>query len=191
MSRKFLCAVVVIAMLASSGQAAFAQGPRQPAAGQKTSVSSPAPGGIPGAAPYDADDPWDWGDVAVLRGLDKVTFEYRDFKAPVGKDVDFYGLTISVKRCAKRPPEAPTPETIVGMEIRERETNGEGQKAQAKRIYSGWMFASSPALNPLDHPVYDVWVLDCINSHAPPTPTTTAQTKPILRQQEDPGKSLD
>ena len=104
---------------------------------------------------------WIWGDQALLRGLDKVTAETRDFVAPVGEDVRFFALTVSVKRCAKRPPEEP-PETIVGMEIYDRQTDGQGNETQPERIFAGWMFGSSPALNPLEHGVYDVWVLDCM-----------------------------
>lgn len=118
-----------------------------------------------------------WGDVATLRGLDKVTAATRDFEARVGEDVEFLGLTISVKRCAKRPPER-QPEVIVGMEIFDRRIDERGRAAEAvteaavegaddSRIFAGWMFASSPALNPLEHPVFDVWVLDCVNSLAP------------------------
>ncbi|MGD2132958.1 MAG: DUF2155 domain-containing protein [Maricaulaceae bacterium] len=107
------------------------------------------------------DGSWIWGDVAVLRGLDKVTAVTRDFEAPVGEDVRFFALTISVKRCAKRPPEEP-PEVIVGMEIHDRQTDGEGNEIEPERVFAGWMFESSPALNPLEHGVYDVWVLDCL-----------------------------
>lgn len=109
----------------------------------------------------DPNDPWIWGDVAVLRGLDKVTAETRDFEAPVGESSQFFALTIDVKRCAKRPPEM-APEVIVGMEVYDRQTDGSGSEIEPERIFSGWMFGSSPALNPLEHPVYDVWVLDCV-----------------------------
>lgn len=105
-------------------------------------------------------DPWLWGDTAVLRGLDKVTAETRDFEAPVGEDVRFFALTINVKRCAKKPPEE-TPETIVGLDVFDRTTDGAGVEGEPEKIFSGWMFGSSPALNPLEHPVYDVWALDC------------------------------
>lgn len=115
-------------------------------------------------------DPWLWGDTAMLRGLDKVTAETRDFEAPIGEDVRFFALTINVKHCAKRPPEE-TPETIIGMEIFDRQTDGSGIEIEPKRIFSGWMFASSPALNPLEHPVYDVWSIGCTGqAEGPRTP---------------------
>lgn len=100
------------------------------------------------------------GRVAILRGLDKVTARTRDFEAPVGETVTFGALDITVQYCRRRPPEEP-PETFVFMEVLDRRTDGFGAEAEGEEIFSGWMFASNPALNPLEHPVYDVWVIDC------------------------------
>ena len=100
------------------------------------------------------------GSVAVLRGLDKVTARTRDFEAPVGEAVEFGALAITVQYCRKRPPEEP-PEVFVFLQVDDRRTDGFGEEVDGERIFSGWMFASNPALNPLEHPVYDVWVIDC------------------------------
>ena len=94
--------------------------------------------------------------VAMLQGLDKTTARVTKFPAPIGKTVDFGTLQITVKDCRKRPPEQ-EPESAAYLDIDEIL---QGQ-AEPKRIFSGWMFASSPALNSLEDPVYDVWVLDC------------------------------
>ena len=161
-----LSLLTVMAGAAGSG-AAFAQdAPEAPDAAFAAPDAAPgdeedAPGAPVFGAGVDPNDPWIWGETAVLRGLDKVTAQTRDFEAAVGEDVGFFALTLSVKRCAKRPPEM-APETIVGMEIRDRQTDGRGNETDASLIYSGWMFGSSPGLNPLEHPVYDVWVLDCV-----------------------------
>ena len=93
--------------------------------------------------------------VAVLQGLDKITARVSRIEAPIGEVVRFGTLDISVKRCHKRPPEE-TPETTAYLEIRERRT-GE----QPADLFAGWMFASSPAVSSMEHPVYDVWVIDC------------------------------
>ncbi|MCR9128846.1 MAG: DUF2155 domain-containing protein [Alphaproteobacteria bacterium] len=100
------------------------------------------------------------GSVAILRGLDKVTARTRDFEAPVGEEVEFGALAITVQYCRRRPPEEP-PEVFAFLQVDDRRTDGFGAEIDGERIFSGWMFASNPALNPLEHPVYDVWVIDC------------------------------
>ncbi|XBQ15528.1 MAG: DUF2155 domain-containing protein [Oceanicaulis sp.] len=100
------------------------------------------------------------GSIAVLRGLDKVTARTRDFEAPVGETVEFGALGITVQYCRKRPPEEP-PEVFAFVQVDDRRTDGFGVETEGQRIFSGWMFASNPALNPLEHPVYDFWVIDC------------------------------
>lgn len=93
--------------------------------------------------------------VAVLQGLDKITARISTFNAPVDREVAFGTLRIVVRACRKRPPEEP-PESAAFLEIREARP-GEPEV----QLFTGWMFASSPALNALEHPVYDVWVIDC------------------------------
>ncbi len=100
------------------------------------------------------------GSVAILRGLDKVTARTRDFEAPIGEEVEFGALGVTVQYCRKRPPEEP-PEVFAFVQVEDRRTDGFGVEADGERIFSGWMFASNPALNALEHPVYDVWVIDC------------------------------
>lgn len=107
--------------------------------------------------------PADKGRVAVLRGLDKVSARISTFDAPVGEEVRFGSLRILVQTCNKRPPEE-TPETTAFLEITDMRP---GQPAN--KVYTGWMFASSPALSALEHGVYDVWVIDC-KTPAPSTP---------------------
>ncbi len=100
------------------------------------------------------------GSVAVLRGLDKISAETRDFEAPINSTVQFGTLSITVSYCRKTPPEE-NPEVYVFMNVKDRRTDGSGNETDGEEIFSGWMFASNPALNALEHPIYDVWVLDC------------------------------
>jgi hypothetical protein len=93
--------------------------------------------------------------TAVLGGLDKVTARVSTLLAPLGRPVRWGSLEIIVQFCEKHPPEEP-PETTAFLEISESRTD-----APPLRLFTGWMLASSPALNPLEHPVYDVWVIDC------------------------------
>jgi len=100
------------------------------------------------------------GKKVVLRGLDKVTANTIDFEIAIGQSYNFGSLTIEASYCRKRPPEE-TPEVYAFLTITDRTTDGGGKETEGLNIFNGWMFASTPALNPLEHPVYDVWVLDC------------------------------
>jgi hypothetical protein len=96
--------------------------------------------------------------VAILQGLDKVTARVWTIEAPIGQTVRFGTLDIVARTCDKRPPEE-TPESAAFIEIQEVRP-GESPAS----LFRGWMFASSPALSALEHPVYDVWVIDCRNA---------------------------
>jgi hypothetical protein len=98
--------------------------------------------------------------VALLQGLDKITARISDFKAPVGTPVRFGTLSITVRACETNPPEE-RPESAAFLQIYEAR-RGEPQK----RLFSGWMFASSPALSALEHPVYDIELLGCATASA-------------------------
>ena len=117
---------------------------------------SPVLGGPTAAAPYE---------VAILQGMDKVTARVSTIEAPVGEVVKFGTLEIIARHCDKRPPEE-TPESASFLDIWEVR-----QGEAAVSLFRGWMYASSPALSALEHPVYDVWVLDCrkSSSKAPST----------------------
>ncbi len=97
-------------------------------------------------------------DTAILQGLDKVTARVSTIEAPLGDTVKFGALEIIVRACDKRPPEE-TPESAAFLDIWEVRP---GEPAISN--FRGWMFASSPALSAMEHPVYDVWVLDCQNT---------------------------
>jgi len=103
------------------------------------------------------------GDKVVLRALDKVTATTEDYTVIVGNSLRYGSLEIKVQHCEKRPPEE-TPEVFVFLQITDARLDGKGGESEAAKLFSGWMFASSPALSALDHPVYDIWVLDCISS---------------------------
>ena len=94
-------------------------------------------------------------EAVVLQGLDKVTARISTIEAPLGRTVVFGMLRITARACHKRPPEEP-PESSAFLEIVDVKP---GQPPAP--LFTGWMFASSPALSALEHPVYDVWVIDC------------------------------
>ena len=94
-------------------------------------------------------------EAAILQGLDKVTARISTIEAPLGDTVGFGTLRIVAHACHKRPPEEP-PESSAFLVIVDLKP---GQDPEP--LFTGWMFASSPALSALEHPVYDVWVIDC------------------------------
>ncbi len=95
---------------------------------------------------------------AVLQGLDKVTARISTFPVSTTDEVRFGTLSIRVRACRKTPPTEP-PESTAFLEITDIRPG-----AEPVMLFSGWMFASSPALSALEHPVYDVWVVDCMNA---------------------------
>jgi len=96
--------------------------------------------------------------IAELRGLDKITARTQPLEAKVGDTIQFGTLGITVRACRKAPPEDP-PESAAFLEI----TDTPPGKPTAP-VFTGWMFASSPGVSALDHPVYDVWVVSCTDS---------------------------
>jgi hypothetical protein len=111
-----------------------------------------------------AADPYD---TVVLETLDKISARVSRMEVPVGTTGAFGNLKITIRHCDKRPPEEP-PESAAFLEIVEEQPDEPPQLR-----FSGWMFASSPALSALDHPVYDVWVVDCKNASS-----SAAETAP-------------
>ena len=95
------------------------------------------------------------GEQVVMQGLDKVTARVSTFEATIDELVSFGALRIVVRKCERTRPEEP-PESSAFLDIYEARP-GE----LPADLFHGWMFASSPALSALEHPVYDVWVLEC------------------------------
>ncbi|MDH3738490.1 MAG: DUF2155 domain-containing protein, partial [Alphaproteobacteria bacterium] len=93
----------------------------------------------------------------MLQGLDKVTARISTFPVKTDEEVNFGTLSIRVRACHKTPPTEP-PESTAFLEITDTRPG-----APPVELFSGWMFASSPALSALEHAVYDVWVVDCMN----------------------------
>lgn len=109
--------------------------------------------------------------MAILRGLDKISGRTTDIDAPAGVPVRYGPMIITARYCYTVPPQEP-PETTAFVQIDEADP---GQPT--KRIFSGWMFASTPALNGLENPTYDVWVINC-KTDEPARPPADAPTAP-------------
>jgi hypothetical protein len=105
--------------------------------------------------------------IAAFSGLDKITGRITNFDVYIDETVQFGALQITPRVCYTRPP-TETQRTSVFVEVDQVSLKG-----GAQRIFTGWMFAESPALNPIDHPVYDVWLVDCKQTSDVPPPART------------------
>lgn len=93
--------------------------------------------------------------IAEFTGLDKITGQIRTFDVLIDETVQFGALQLTPRVCYSRPPTEP-PQTTVFVEVDEVTLD-----RKIQRIFTGWMFADSPGLNAVDHPIYDVWLTNC------------------------------
>ena len=105
--------------------------------------------------------------IASFSGLDKITGRITSFDVYIDETVQFGALQITPRVCYTRPP-TETQRTSVFLEVDQVSLKGGTQ-----RIFTGWMFADSPALNAIDHPVYDIWLVDCKQTSDTPPPEKT------------------
>ena len=92
---------------------------------------------------------------AEIKILDKITAKVETFEIDVNDSLNFNSLLIEIFACYKNPPED-IPENFVLLKIYDKIINLENQA-----IYQGWMISSSPSSTPLEHPIYDVWLVKC------------------------------
>src|SRR5690349_8281424 len=104
--------------------------------------------------------------VAIFAALDKVTAKISRLEVPLNQTAKFGALKITPRACYTRAPTEP-PKTTTFVEVDEVLLDD-----KEKRIFLGWMFADSPGLNAVEHPVFDVWLTDCAQ------PRATAQRPP-------------
>jgi len=102
--------------------------------------------------------------VAGFAGLDKITGRLISFDVYIDETVQFGALQLTPRACYTRPP-SEAQRTSVFLEVDQVNLQG-----GVTRIFTGWMFADSPALNAIDHAVYDVWLVDCKQSSDVPPP---------------------
>ncbi len=119
--------------------------------------------------------------TAVFSGLDKITGRIITFDVAINETVQFGALQVTPRVCYSRPP-TETPNTDAFVEVDEVTLQGE-----IKRIFTGWMFAASPGLHAVEHPIYDVWITDCKGgqnpnvAEAPAAPAPARPTPPPKR----------
>ncbi len=96
-------------------------------------------------------------EAAVLGAMEKVTGHAFAFRVAVGETGRFGTLRVTVRACRRTPPWQ-APESASFLEIRDM------RSGEAVDVFTGWMFAGTPGVSALEHPVYDIWVLDCTDS---------------------------
>jgi len=106
--------------------------------------------------------------IAVFAALDKVTGRISHLEIPINQTVQFGALKVTPRVCYTRPPTEP-PDTASFIEVDEIKLNGE-----VERIFTGWMFAESPGLHAVEHPVFDVWLTSC-KTNEPVAPAGSEQ----------------
>jgi hypothetical protein len=134
-------------------------GPAAPAPAAPA-MANPAPPAAADAAAAPPPAAPQGGTQLVLRGLDKITGRPTSITAAIGKPVKFATLTITARYCYSTPP-SETPETTAFVQIDDQRPD-----QPSRRVFSGWMYGSTPGLNGVQHPLYDVWVISCNNAPA-------------------------
>jgi hypothetical protein len=157
---KLRSAVVTIAVLAAASQA------QSPSGVPANLVLPPPPALRPGTVAHP---------VLELRALDKITGRASVLMAPLDMPVRFATLTIVARSCYSTPA-SETPETSAFLQIEDHRPD-----QPERRVFSGWMYASSPGLNGMQHPLYDVWAISCKTNAPGQAPSVTAATpvKPV------------
>jgi len=106
--------------------------------------------------------------VAILQALDKVSAETIRFAAPVGRRVRYKSLVFTVRACETRNLDGPQPKAAAYLLVESQPRGAPGgEPPPAKRVYQGWMFATAPGIHPLQHPVYDAWLIACSAAEPP------------------------
>jgi hypothetical protein len=112
--------------------------------------------------------------VAIIQALDKVTTETMRFEAPVGQPIRYKTLVFTVRACETTTPDEDAPDQVAYVTVDTQPKALPGRVAPpGRQIYKGWMYANSPGLNPLQHPVYDAWLIACKTS----VPTAPAPSR--------------
>jgi hypothetical protein len=148
-------------------------GVRQPRGTPQPADTSPQPGDevVVAPPPQRIANP-----TAVFSGLDKITGRITSFDVAINETVQFGALQVTPRVCYSRPP-TETPNTDAFVEVDEVTLQSE-----IKRIFTGWMFAASPGLHAIEHPIYDVWLTDCKGAQAPAVAEVPADAQPAAKQ---------
>lgn len=136
---------------------------------QKDAKDQPAPPANQEAVPQPPEGERISNPTASFSGLDKISGRIIMFDVAINETVQFGALQVTPRVCYTRPA-TETQNTTAFVEVDEITL-----KAEIRRIFSGWMFANSPGLNAVEHPIYDVWLIDCKTTPPSITPSEGQQ----------------
>ena len=120
--------------------------------------------------------------IAIFSGLDKITGRIISFEVGIDETVEFGAFLVTPRVCYTRPITEPQ-NTTAFVEIDEITVAGE-----TKRLFGGWIFGSSPGLNGVEHPIYDVWLIGCKGGTVVIPESTDLSVKPALPLQTTPSQ---
>ena len=137
----------------------------RPAAAKPEPVAAVTLGGKPVVEPDTTPPPEPAKPVrsptAVIQALDKVTAETMRFAVPIGRKVRYKNLIVSVRACETTGLDDPQPQSSAYVTIESQPRESVGRLPPIKQVFKGWMFATAPGVHPLEHPVYDAWLVAC------------------------------
>ena len=136
---------------------------------QNETKEQPAPNATPETMPPTPEGEHIANPTATFSGLDKISGRIIMFDVALNETVQFGALQVTPRACYTRPP-TETQNTVAFVEVDEITL-----KAEIRRIFTGWMFANSPGLNAVDHPIYDIWLIDCKTTPPSITPSEGQQ----------------
>ena len=120
--------------------------------------------------------------AAVLFAVDKITAETLRFEAKVGQPVRYKTLVFTLRACETTASDETTQDEIAHIEVRAEPKPVAGRPTPpAREVFKGWAFASSPALHPIEHPLYDAWLVGCVKPPAPRSQVERGE-RPARRQ---------
>lgn len=138
--------------------------PNPPASPPPATVATPKPAAAPPTKPVEPAKRQRHA-IAIIQALDKVTTETMRFEAPVGQPIRYKTLVFTVRACETAAADEIAPETAAYVVVDTQPKAQAGRPAPpGRQVFKGWMYASSPSLHPLQHPVYDAWLIACKQS---------------------------
>ena len=126
--------------------------------------------------------------AAIVQAVDKVTAETMKFEVKVGRPVRYKTLIVTLRACETEAEDEPVRESAGHLTITSQPKAQPGRvQPEPAQVFRGWMFGSSPGLNPFEHPIYDMWLVGCVVP--PPPPMAVAAAAPPTASAETPRRS--